>query len=246
MCVLALAWRAHPRWWLVAAGNRDERHERPALPLARWNAPAGVIAGRDVPGGGTWLGIGARRFVVVTNLHGFGPPDPAKASRGALVRDLLAGAEAVAIDAGAFNPFNLIAIDDDRAAYWTNRPEAARVTLALGMHGLSNGAGDMPWPKTRQLQAAVADWLAAGEESHEALFAGLRDERRPAGAVVAAGDEREPVGSPVFIRNPVYGTRCSTVVTVDAAGAGVIAERRFDAAGAVTGETRLGFRWSVR
>src|ERR1700761_5615309 len=110
MYVLALAWRAHPRWWLVAAGNRAELHARPALPLAQWDAPEGVIAGRDAVGGGTWLGVSeAGRFAVVTNLGGFGAADLGKASRGALVTDMLAGAEAGAIDLDAFNPFNLIA-----------------------------------------------------------------------------------------------------------------------------------------
>jgi len=243
MCVLALAWRAHPRWRLVAAGNRDELHARPALPLARWAEPVGVIAGRDAVGGGTWLGVNeAGRFVVVTNLRGFGAPDPGKASRGALVTDVLAGKDAAAIDLAAFNPFNLIAIDGERPAYLTNRPEAARAALAPGMHGLSNGLRDEPWPKTRQLQAAVADWLAVDDADIAPLFDALRDERVPVGDQ-ADDDEREPVASPVFIRNPVYGTRCSTVVTVDADGNGLIAERRFDAAGDVTGEARLAFRW---
>ena len=40
MCIAALAWDAHPRWLVVAAGNRDEFHARPALPV-----PATLDAG---------------------------------------------------------------------------------------------------------------------------------------------------------------------------------------------------------
>jgi uncharacterized protein with NRDE domain len=105
------------------------------------------------------------------------------------------------------------------------------------MHGLSNGLHDAPWPKTRALQAAVADWVVHGDDV-EALFAALRDERR-----FGDGDGIEPVGSPVFIRHPVYGTRCGTVVTVDREGRGMIAERRFAPDGSVAGETRLAFAW---
>ena len=48
MCLVALAWKAHPRWRLLLAGNRDEFHERPTAPLAQWAAPAErVLAGRD-------------------------------------------------------------------------------------------------------------------------------------------------------------------------------------------------------
>jgi uncharacterized protein with NRDE domain len=241
MCVLALAWQAHRRWRLVAAGNRDEFHARAALPLAHWDSPAGVIAGRDAVGGGTWLGVNeAGRFAVVTNLRGFGAPDPGKASRGALVTDMLNGAEAG--DLEGYNPFNLITIDRARATYLTNRPQAVRMDLTPGMNGLSNGVRDALWPKTRQLLAGVSDWLAAGDEAIEPLFAALRDEREPTDER-AGQDEREPITSPVFIRNPVYGARCSTVVTVDRDGNGLIAERRFDAAGDLTGETRLAFRW---
>lgn len=48
---------------------------------------------------------------------------------------------------------------------------------------------------------------------------------------------------PVFIENQVYGTRCSTVVAVDHRGQGRIIERRFDAAGSVSGESDIDFRW---
>jgi uncharacterized protein with NRDE domain len=49
---------------------------------------------------------------------------------------------------------------------------------------------------------------------------------------------------PIFIRSPVYGTRCSTVVAVDIQGQGQIIERGFDAEGKLTSETRVSFIWS--
>jgi uncharacterized protein with NRDE domain len=237
MCVLALAWRTNPEWRLVAAGNRDELHARPSLPLARWDDGSGVIAGRDMVGGGTWLGVSeAGRFAVVTNVREAGGRDPAKASRGGLVNAALEQglARVAADDLARFNPFNLLVLDRGALAVLSNRPGPVVRPLAAGMHGLSNGLHDAPWPKTRALQAAVSDWDGEIED----LFAALRDERR-----FGDGDGVEPVGSPVFMRDPVYGTRCSTVVTVDAAGRGTIAERRFDADGTMTGETRLAFAW---
>ena len=77
MCVLALAFRSHPGWPLVLAGNRDELHARPAAPLAHWQDAPEVLGGRDLEGGGTWLGVAeAGRLAVVTNLRGFGPRRP--------------------------------------------------------------------------------------------------------------------------------------------------------------------------
>src|SRR3546814_20160179 len=56
----------------------------------------------------------------------------------------------------------------------------------------------------------------------------------------------EAMVSPIFIRNPVYGTRCRTIVAVDAPGQGVIAERRFDADGAQSGASGLALPWPAR
>lgn len=245
MCVLALAWHAHPDWRLVAAGNRDERHDRPAAALGRWMAggpvKAPVIAGRDLVAGGTWLGLNEDgRFAAVTNVRGE-VPDPERRSRGELVTAMLAGEEPAELE--AYNPFNLIAVEPEGPMFLTNRPQPLRRPLGAGMHGLSNGLLDTLWPKTLRLQAGVAGWLAAGGDDIAPLFAALADER-PAGAPERdESDVYEPVHSPVFIRNPVYGTRCSTVVTVDAGGRGRIAERRFHADGSPAGETELRFYW---
>ena len=251
MCVLALAWRAHPAWQLVAAGNRDELHARPAAPLARWGEPPHVLAGRDLESGGTWIGVSDQgRFAVVTNLRGHGAPEPGRVSRGALVAGVLAGdgphADPSTVRLTDFNPLNLLAVDRERAHFLSNRPGEIRTLLAPGVYGLSNGALDEPWPKTLQLKAALLEWLVAGRERRGALLEALREERlADVGIDPAAPSDvpQEPRCSPVFIRNPVYGTRCSTVVTIDAHGEGVMLERRYSPGGDATGDTTLTFRW---
>ena len=55
MCLLVLAWRVDPRYPLIVAANRDEYHERPAAPLARWDEPEGIVAGiKDLSVFGSW------------------------------------------------------------------------------------------------------------------------------------------------------------------------------------------------
>lgn len=253
MCVLAFAWKAHPRWHLVLAGNRDEYHARPADPLTRWAEPASLLAGRDGLSGGTWLGVSdAGRLAVVTNVRGFGPPDPDKASRGRLVADQLSGegrySDPVTAPLGDFNPFNLIVANRERALFLSNRPDAIRIGLAQGLYGLSNGALDEPWPKTMRLKAHLLDWLNAGTRPIKALFEGLREENIPDVGVRTMGPSdvpQEPALSSIFLRDPVYGTRCSTIVAIDRAGQGVILERRYGPDAAVTGTTELTFRWSL-
>lgn len=238
MCVAALGWAAHPRWRLVVAANRDEFHARPTAPLAIWDN--GVIAGRDLEAGGTWLGVNeAGRFALVTNFRLPGYPKPGLASRGGLVVDWLLGQPDP--DAAQLNPFHLLRIGPDGASHLSNQPRPTSTPLDPGLHGVSNGHLDQPWLKTQRLTGAVAAWLAAGSADPEGLFAALADETPLPPEADSEGPEAP--FSPVFIRNAVYGTRCSTVVLIDAAGQGQIIERRFNPDGNASGDTRLAFTW---
>lgn len=251
MCVLALAFDEHPRWRLVLAGNRDELHARPAAPLHRWEGPGQVLAGRDIAGGGTWLGVSEEgRLAVVTNLRGFGAPDARRPSRGLLLRDLLSGEGRYAApsdgDLEAFNPFNLFALTDGALMFWTNRPAAERRRLGPGLYGASNGPLDAPWPKTVRLKAALQNWLEGDAEQPQAMLDALMDDQPPPIEAGPPSDAPEPPQTPIFIRNPLYGTRCSTVAAIDVDGRGTIIERRYDTDGQTVGETALPFHWPRR
>jgi uncharacterized protein with NRDE domain len=246
MCVAAIAWEAHPQWRLVAIGNRDEFHERPALPLDPWHDGSGIIAGRDLTAGGTWLGVTPHRFALITNLRGFGEPQPGRESRGGLVVDALLGAPPA--DLSRYNPFNLFVAEPGGARFLTNRPEPVRAALTHGIYGLSNGPLDEPWPKTLQLKAALLDWLVADGADIAPLFAALASETLAAVGLPHAAPSDVAAEAPQtapFIRSPVYGTRCSTVVAIGRDGSGTIVERRFDPAGEPEGESRLAFAWPL-
>ena len=60
----------------------------------------------------------------------------------------------MAAHAGDFAPFNLLLADADGCHYMGNHPPSRQV-LTPGVHGMSNGALDAPWPKTRRLMAAL-------------------------------------------------------------------------------------------
>ena len=248
MCVVAFAWSAHPRWRFVLAGNRDEFHARPTLPLAPWPG-SGIVAGRDLQSGGTWVGVGAGgKVAVVTNVRDGVPTPHAGPSRGALPVAFLGGAvgaeactSALQADAAAYAPFHLMLADADGCWHLGNHPPG-RERLASGVHGISNGRLDAPWPKTRRLTSALDDWLEAGTDDPEALWVALADERPADDDALpdtGVGLALERTLSPVFIRGPRYGTRASTLIAVDHAGRAVIHERRFGPGGTPAGETRL-------
>ena len=57
MCLILLAWRAHPQYPLVFAGNRDEAYGRPSAAPDFWREAPDVYGGRDLEKGGAWLGL---------------------------------------------------------------------------------------------------------------------------------------------------------------------------------------------
>ncbi|PNU04621.1 NRDE family protein [Novosphingobium guangzhouense] len=246
MCVAAVAWDAHPDWLLVVAGNRDEFHSRPATVLS--NRPDGIIAGTDLTGGGTWLGVTeAGRFALVTNYRVPEGSRPGRPSRGKLVTDLLEGItpDALGSEMARMNPFNLVLADPMGALFLTNYPAVEVRPLEPGIHGLSNGGFDVPWPKTVQVMDAIEHWLTARSTDPLPLLDALRDEL-PAPSTKSPEEGPEPRFAPVFIRDALYGTRCSTVILVDRAGRGTVVERSFDASGTRTGDVRIDFDWPVR
>jgi uncharacterized protein with NRDE domain len=207
-----------------------------------------VLAGQDLQSGGTWLGVSEEgRLAVVTNLRGYGPPEDGRPSRGLLLRDLLAGggdyARPTDSDLDGFNPFNLFVLAGGALQFWSNRPGVERRTPGPGLYGASNGPLDAPWPKTVRLKAALRDWLGAGGETPELMLDALRDDQPPPVTAGPPSDAPEAPQTPIFIVNPLYGTRCSTVVAIGVDGRGTIVERRYDAEGQATGETRLEFDW---
>jgi uncharacterized protein with NRDE domain len=141
-----------------------------------------------------------------------------------------------------FNPFNLIVADRERAHFLSNRPRDVRSLLAPGIYGLSNGALDEPWPKTMRLKEMLLEWIINSANGPEILLDNLHEESLPEIGIHSALPSdvpQEPTLSPIFIRNPLYGTRCSTV------GRGVIVERRYNSAGEAEGETALSFSWAA-
>jgi len=253
MCLLVVAWMSHPRYRLVVAGNRDEFHDRPAAPLGWWNDTPGVLAGRDLRTGGTWLGISrSGRFGCLTNFRDAVAPPIDAPSRGALVTDyLLSGAEPAAHldrlhgDAPRYAGFNLLLGNHRALHYYSNVGGEESRPLAPGIYGLSNHRLDEPWPKLVRSRERVAALLADDEPVAEALFEVLCDDSADPEGVRPDSDlpsDLERALTAAFVRHPRYGTRSSTVVLVSRDGPSVLYERRYDAGGTQTGATRIEFR----
>ncbi len=250
MCLVVVALDAHPRYPLLIAANRDEFHRRATAPAHWWDD--GWLAGRDLQGGGTWLGIDRQgRWALLTNVREPARFDAAAPTRGTLVPRLLradSGPEdalsAVVASFGTpHNGFNLLAGTGTRAAWASNRA-AAVAPLAAGVHGLSNAALDTPWPKLLRAKAALDAWTRDAAAEPEDAFRFLADTTPVADPDLPATGiplEWERRLAPAFIVGTEYGTRSSTVIAADRGGEVTFIERSFDAGGRAAGEARHRF-----
>ncbi|QOC23271.1 NRDE family protein [Wenzhouxiangella sp. AB-CW3] len=247
MCLITFAFTPHQPRHLLLAANRDEFHERPTRPMAWWDWPVGPLAGRDEQAGGTWLAVGRDgRWAAVTNFR-----DPrgksGQRSRGELPTDFIRGngspadyVHAVYRRRGDYGPFNLLA--GDRGTLWYCSTHAGPTAVGPGIHALSNGLLDEPWPKSRRVATALEGLPSSAEIDAKRLF-GLMQDRATAPddelPDTGVGDELERFLSSPFIVGERYGTRCTTVLALQSRC--LVAERSYAAAGQPSGELRYEF-----
>ena len=258
MCLLVLAWKAHPRFRLILAANRDEYHDRPSLPLAKLDDHDTILAGRDLRADGTWLAVDRERCVgVITNYRDLQPPLPGAPSRGNLIPAYLTGtlcpakfAAALEPDAARYSGFNLLLADQDSLWYVSNRAEHFACVLSPGVYGLSNQLLDTPWPKLGRVRRRFEELLHSARPSPTALLDMLGDrapsipeEASPSPGIPA--DLSRALSAP-FVLHPEYGTRCSTIVLIEESNALHVIERSFNNEGEAVGDSTFDFgagRW---
>src|SRR5690606_32470577 len=244
MCLIAFAWQVSGRP-LVLLGNRDEFHPRPTRPATFWSEEGHpeLLAGKDLQAGGTWLGVTqAGRFAALTNIRA-PQAAPAPRSRGALVLDYLSGDMApgdylasLGNDLHDYAGFNLLV--GTREELWhLNSQEGSATALAPGIHGLSNASLNSPWPKLQKLCQGLEANLDNGNDALLALLKDHReypDERLPDSGVSLEWERRL---SAAFIVGEDYGTRASTLLTIEAEGGITFIEQRFGPMGEEQGES---------
>ena len=229
MCLLFFSYRMTPGYRLVLAANRDEFLARPTAPLDYLNAEKTLLAGRDLQGGGTWLGITADlRFAAITNYRNPAANRLGAPSRGGILLNYLTGTMAAAEylralqpEGAKFNGFNLILGDARELYYYSNITQAIR-RLSPGFYGLSNHLLDTPWPKVvRGKELLFPHMVATDHIQTQVLLQVLTDSRRPPDEELPStgvGPEWERLLSTIFIDGPGYGTRSSAIITVSEAG----------------------------
>jgi uncharacterized protein with NRDE domain len=226
---------------LILAANRDEFYDRPTRALAYWQDHPDILAGRDLKGGGTWLGITKTgRMAAITNVRHMPSIKEDAPSRGELVKDFLTGSASpleymaqVKSVGDRYNGFNLVVGDTEALYYYSNKGGDIQ-HLSPGMYGLSNHLLDTPWPKVQKAKERFQNLLASQPEvNSDEVFDMLHNASRPPDNTLpdtGIGLEWERILSSMFITSDVYGTRSSSVIVWEENGEITFSERTYDGA----------------
>jgi uncharacterized protein with NRDE domain len=233
-----MALDCHAEYRLVVAANRDEDYSRPTAGAGFWQDNPDVLAGRDLLQMGTWLGITrAGRFAALTNYRDPLTFKQEARSRGELVSNYLQSKERpeeylkkVQATASSYNGFNVL-LGDIHSIYYYGNMENRIIKLKAGYYGLSNHLLDTPWYKVAVGKKALQDVLSGNKKLNLAeIFEFLSDRSRSEDKdlpTTGVGLEKERLLSSIFIDSIDYGTRSSTVITVNRDNHVVFTERKY-------------------
>jgi Transport and Golgi organisation 2 len=189
MCTAILS--IEPGAPVLLAGVRDEFADRAWEPPGRyWPDFPGLIGGRDLLAGGTWLAVapGARRAACVLNARGRMAPRASRRSRGVLPLEVAASGKLASAGLADFDPFHLLAVEPGMAALWSwDGEHLTEQELTAGLHIVVNSglggepqAGNEPAPGHLAPSASPAIAAAQREQARIGQFtAKLRSVARP-------------------------------------------------------------------
>ncbi len=236
MCLVAFALSIHPKYELVMVFNRDEEKSRGSEPIHWLNNE--ILAGRDEKDGGSWFGI--TRHGRIAYLTNFRNPETFREdakSRGHIVKSFLVSnlteedfVKRLRSEIQEYNDFNLIfGVRPNRLFYFSNITDKL-IRIKPGIHGLSNGLLDEPWPKVVRLKKMLESKMSKNELTVVELLGLLKDRAIPPPDELpntGVGLELEMKLSPIFVDFEGYGTVSSTVLLIDRGRNVILRERRF-------------------
>ena len=240
MCLCLFAINEHDEYPFVLLANRDEFRKRPSEKAGFWKDYPQVLAGRDLQGDGTWLGISKQgRIAFLTNYRHPKYFDRKGPTRGKLVSEYLIGSQdgesylKSIENIDDYNGFNLVTGTFNELNYYSNVEREIK-KIESGYHGLSNAFLNTSWPKVDEGKLQLKEALDLNNIQNGELFSILRDEHMASASRLpdtGVGEELEKMLSPKFINSIEYGTVCSTVIKVNGNGTVFFEERSFNSSG---------------
>ncbi len=239
MCLVVFSYQKDGSFSL--AGNRDEFYNRATKKAELWDDIPGLIAGRDLKAGGTWLGLD--QFGNIAFLTNFRHPKyfkEAEKSRGELVTDFFKNPDDIeAFSTGLrdksaqYNGYNLIFGNPRKKMLYFSNVSGELSEIKFGIHGISNAFLNTPWPKVEKTKDRFTNELTSGihGDYSKKIFKILGDSNTlPVEELPDTGVEKElekKLSSP-FIQMEGYGTRCSTLINFSENGQIEFTERSYE------------------
>ncbi len=251
MCLIVFARNFHKDYPLILAANRDEFYDRKSMKAAFWEDAPGVLAGRDLRAGGTWLGVHeSGKISAITNYRNPRLEKANAPTRGLLPLNYLKGElgplsylKVLQKEEGAqYNGFNLLTYDQNNMFHYNNINNKIN-KIDAGIRAVSNAFLDTPWPKTELVKHKLLLEIEKGFDTNSLLNM-MYDTQKAADpdlptTGIALKLEREL--SPMFINTEKYGTCSSTVVLVHKSKRVFFAERIYSALSGIYKENKTEF-----
>ena len=243
MCLILTAINPNSEFKLVLASNRDEFYERPTKNMF-WRADKNILSGEDELKKGMWLGLNKNgSLAAVTNVRDFSDEEALnqpekKESRGDLVKNFLKENISIKdysnrINGSNYQGFNLILIKDFKlsiiSSEATELDEQSEGIFVLGNKKYNS--------KSEKLLSAKNDFsvVLKSQLTHQGLLQLMSE---PANEPFAFSNTfiKSNHGNEFnarFINSDIYGTRATTIITIDKENLCLITERVFDDKGFV-------------
>ncbi|MBI2900320.1 MAG: NRDE family protein [Planctomycetes bacterium] len=212
MCVLALFSDPVPGVSLAVAANRDEYLHRLSVPPTELRP--GVIGGKDLEAGGTWLGLNRHGLLVAVTNRRIPPKIRSGPSRGVLCLDALAFETPDQVERFVgertaslrYAGFNLVAMRGGRGVCLQFDGRVRPVRIDGGIHVVSShrDMDDPRMPERKTMLARVPGW-----DGMDMMLDRLR-------SVLA--DHEETDGWAVCKHGSGYGTVSSSLLVIPSTG----------------------------
>ena len=233
---------------LILAANRDEYYERPTESMHWWESE-GVLAGKDLQAGGTWLAISDDgRFAAITNYKEPTNGNTDLKSRGELVSNYITSKEVTSseylenIKGKNYAGFNLLLGDKEGIHYFSNRTEEVD-KLEPGIHAVGNLLLNSQTKKYIKVKNQFKELLQTNPDEDGLLEFMKGDSGDLSDLDMAGFKETEHEEIPYrFIKSDYYGTRNTTIITINETCEYKISEQNFSENGKKLEKTSFQFK----
>jgi len=218
---------------LILAANRDEYYERPTKNMHWWESEA-ILAGKDLQAGGTWLAVSNDgRFAVLTNFKELANGNEPLKSRGELVSNYITSKGVSSkeylenIRERNYAGFNLLLGDKEGIHCISNRSEGIE-KLKSGIHSLGNLLLNSQTKKSIKIKSQFKELLQTNP-NEEMLLEFMREDSGDLSNLDLSGfKETEHEEIPYrFIKSNYYGTRNTTIITINEKGEYKVSEQNY-------------------